>query len=276
MYAAAQALALLPLSQPAPAREAEFVAPFVPTVKEDVELLLDLARVGTGDYVIDLGSGDGRIPIAAARRGALARGVELDPKLVALSRERAREAGLERRAAFVEGDIFAADIAGATVVTLYLWPDANLALRPKLLAELSPGTRVVSNSFDLGDWEPDAMAQGRTSGGSLLWVIPADIAGSWRVKLGGRALTLDISQHYQKIDVELHGPQKVLVIEDATLTGANLELTASEGETVYALFGKVVGNAMQGYAHANEGGESTLLTWSAERNTAAEESAPET
>jgi SAM-dependent methyltransferase len=267
VYAVARslALALLLLSRPTSAQEAGFVAPFVPTVKEDVELLLDLARVGAGDYLIDLGSGDGRIPIAAARRGAIARGVELDPELVALSRERAREAQLERRVSFVEGDIFAAHIAQATVVTLYLWPDANLALRPKLLAELAPGTRVVSNSFDLGDWEPDAMAQGRTSGGALLWVIPANIEGRWQVTLDRRELTLDLKQRYQQLEVSLQGPMKVLMVENAALHGATLELTAREGTTEYVLFGRITGDAMRGYAHVDGGGRSMLQPWTAKR-----------
>src|SRR5690606_34722405 len=125
----------------------EPTAPYVPTVEEDVELMLDVAEVRRDDYVIDLGSGDGRIVIAAARRGARAHGVEIEPELVELARRNARDAGVEDRATFAEGDLFEADISAASVVTLYLFPEVNIALRPKLLAELAPGTRVVSTRF---------------------------------------------------------------------------------------------------------------------------------
>ncbi len=168
----ALAAVLLILLLGAPTRAAELVAPYVNTVHEDVALMLDLAEVGPDDYLIDLGSGDGRIVIAAAERGARGHGVELQPELVALARENAAEAGVADRVHFIEGDIFAADLKGATVVTLYLFPEANLRLKPKLLAELPPGTRVVSNAFHMGDWLPIKHEYGRTSGGTMLWVIP--------------------------------------------------------------------------------------------------------
>jgi precorrin-6B methylase 2 len=170
------------------AQEEPFVAPYVPTVKEDVELMLDVADVQPDDYVIDLGSGDGRIVIAAARRGALGHGVELDPELASLARVNSQEAGVADRVAFEQGDIFEADIDRATVVTLYLFPEANLALRPKLLAELRPGTRVVSNSFHMDDWKPDVHdMSARSSGGILLWIIPARIDGDWTLGARGNA-----------------------------------------------------------------------------------------
>ena len=155
-----------------PAYAAELVAPYVNTVPEDVELMLDMAAVGPADYLIDLGSGDGRIVIAAARRGARGHGVELQPELVELANANAKAAGVADRVHFIEGDIFAADLSGATVITLYLFPEANLQLKPKLLAELPPGTRVVSNAFHMGDWQPIKHEYGRTSGGAMLWVIP--------------------------------------------------------------------------------------------------------
>ena len=154
-----------------PAYSAELVAPYVNTVHEDVELMLDMAEVGPADYLIDLGSGDGRIVIAAARRGARGHGVELQPELVELANANAKAAGVADRVHFIEGDIFAADLSGATVITLYLFPEANLQLKPKLLAELPPGTRVVSNAFHMGDWQPIKHEYGRTSGGAMLWVI---------------------------------------------------------------------------------------------------------
>jgi precorrin-6B methylase 2 len=156
-----------------PALPAELVAPYVNTVHEDVALMLDMAEVGPGDYLIDLGSGDGRIVIAAALRGARGHGVELQPELVELARKNAAAAGVADRIHFIEGDIFEADLSAATVVTLYLFPEANLQLRPKLQRELAPGTRLVSNAFHMGDWQPLKHEYGRTSGGAMLWVIPS-------------------------------------------------------------------------------------------------------
>lgn len=145
--------------------------PFVPTPEEVVEGMLDLAQVTERDIVYDLGSGDGRIVLAAARRGARAVGIELDAALVAESRASARKAGLESRATFLHGDLFEADLSEATVVTLYLRSLVNLELRPKLLRELRPGTRVVSHDFTMGDWKADRKM---VLGGKpvYLWLIP--------------------------------------------------------------------------------------------------------
>jgi 23S rRNA G2445 N2-methylase RlmL len=147
-------------------------APFVPTIMEVAEGMLELAKVTNEDVVYDLGSGDGRIAILAAKKyGARGVGVEIDPRLVRLSRENARKAGVAGRVKFVRQDLFKADIREATVVTLYLKPEVNLRLRPKLLRELRPGARVVSNNFDMGDWVPDGK---QTVGGETVyyWVIP--------------------------------------------------------------------------------------------------------
>jgi len=151
--------------------------PFLVTPPEIVEQMLRLARVGPADTVYDLGSGDGRLVIAAVRdfRARAAIGIEIDPALVAQSREHARRTGVGDRVTFLQQDFFRADLGPASVVTLYLTRDVNLRLRPKLLAELRPGTRVVSFDFDMGDWEPRAMirvdANGRTTP-VYLWVVP--------------------------------------------------------------------------------------------------------
>jgi SAM-dependent methyltransferase len=151
--------------------------PFLVTPPEIVEQMLRLAKVGPADVVYDLGSGDGRLVIAAVRdfRARAAIGIEIDPALVARSREYARRAGVENRVTFLAQDFFRADLGPASVVTLYLTREVNLRLRPKLLAELHPGTRIVSFDFDMGDWEPQAMvrvdANGRTTP-VYLWVVP--------------------------------------------------------------------------------------------------------
>ncbi len=146
--------------------------PFVPTSQQLVVEMLKLANVTRADTVYDLGCGDGRIVIAAAKEfGAHAVGVDINPERIKDANENARQAGVGDRVKFVEGDLFTADIRPATVVTLYLLPSVNLRLRPRLLSELKPGTRVVSHSFDMGDWKPDKVVD--APGGRLYyWVIP--------------------------------------------------------------------------------------------------------
>ncbi len=153
--------------------EAAKVVPFVPTPDEVVEAMLDLAEVSSEDLVFDLGSGDGRIVLAAARRGAQAVGVEIDPHLVTASRTQAYEMALHDKATFRQGDIFEADLTGATVVAIYLLPAINLKLLPKLLDELEPGTRLVSHSFDMDTWLPEKTEKigDKTI---FLWTIPED------------------------------------------------------------------------------------------------------
>jgi SAM-dependent methyltransferase len=158
---------------------------YVPTPEPVVARMLDLARVRPGDVVYDLGCGDGRIVVEAARRGARkAVGVDLDPERVAEARENVRAAGVQDRARIVEGDLFEQDLSDATVVTLYLLPELNLRLRPKLL-ELKPGTRIVSHAFDMGDWKPERQAEvaGKTV---YLWTVPARGAGASGTASGAR------------------------------------------------------------------------------------------
>jgi SAM-dependent methyltransferase len=241
------------------AQEEPFVAPYVPTVKEDVELMLDVADVQPDDYVIDLGSGDGRIVIAAARRGALGHGVELDPELASLARVNSQEAGVADRVAFEQGDIFEADIDRATVVTLYLFPEANLALRPKLLAELRPGTRVVSNSFHMDDWKPDVHdMSARSSGGILLWIIPARIDGDWTLEIdeqGSAAMT--VRQTYQEIELEFMGLGATPTVDSAVLEGDRIRFAFRSEDAMYVFDGSVENDNMQGHVQIErEDGES--------------------
>ena len=261
------AVGLLLAAALAQAQTEGFVAPYVPTVEEDVELMLDVAGVGPGDYVIDLGSGDGRIAIAAARRGAMAHGVELDPELVELARANAAAAGAAERVAFLQGDIFEADISRATVVTLYLFPDANLMLRPKLLAELRPGTRVVSNSFHMGEWQPDVHdMSARSSGGVLLWIVPARIAGAWSVEIdGGERLTLKVNQRFQDIEIEISDTGSVSAAAAATLTGDRVRFGARSADARYLFDGRIDIDAMQGYVQIERDGGRTVTGWRARR-----------
>ena len=172
---------------------------WMPTPEPLVERMLTMAQVTARDVVYDLGSGDGRLVIAAAKRGAQAYGVEYNPDLVAFSENRARAQGMAQKAHFVQGDIFATDYSKATVVTLYLLSTLNMRLRPHLL-KMRPGTRVVSHAFTMEDWTPDetSRASERTA---YLWIVPASVQGPWRIELAGGG-TFDVAfvQKYQKLE----------------------------------------------------------------------------
>lgn len=165
------AIASLAIAVPAASSDPALDVPFVPSPNDVVATMLELADVGAGDVVYDLGSGDGRIAISAAHKGARAVGVDLDPERIAEAQANARDAGVEGRVEFRQGDLFDVDLAPASVVTLYLLPKVNLQLKEKLLRELAPGTRIVSHSFDMGDWKPDKVADvgGRKV---YLWIVP--------------------------------------------------------------------------------------------------------
>lgn len=172
---------------------------WVPTPDEVVTRMLDMAGVTASDLVVDLGSGDGKIAIAAAReRGARARGLEYNPDLVALSKQRAQQAGVAGRVDFLQADIFKSDFSDASVVTMYLLPGLNLRLRETLL-RMKPGTRVVSHSFDMGTWEADERAFVGNAA-VFMWAVPANASGSWTLsapRLSGAPLALRLEQHFQ-------------------------------------------------------------------------------
>ena len=210
---------------------------WVPTPDALVEKMLDMAKVTSQDYVIDLGSGDGKTVIAAAKRGARALGIEYNPDMVELAKQNAAKAGVSDKANFVKADIFESDYSKASVITMFLLPTLNLKLRPTLL-DLKPGTRIVSNSFTMEDWEADETAtltDGCTSWcTALFWIIPAKVEGTWR--LGAEALTL--RQVFQKVTGTLGGKP----ISEGKLRGD--EITFTVGTTKYA--GRVNGNSMRG------------------------------
>jgi hypothetical protein len=227
---------------------------WVPTAQALVDRMLDMAHVGPGDVHFDLGSGDGRTVITAAKRGATAFGVEFNPDMVALSRRNAEEAGVSGRATFIEGDLFAADISKATSISLFLLPSINLKLRPKIL-ELRPGTRVVSNSFDMGDWPPDrtdeATQDCRTYCRAHFWVVPAKVEGLWKLPSG----ELRLRQTYQHFEGTLRSGPANINISDGKVTGN--EITFVAGGVRYT--GRVNGNAIEGIAQSSTG-------WHATRN----------
>jgi hypothetical protein len=186
---------------------------WVPTPQAVVEMMLDMAKVGPNDYVIDLGSGDGRTVITAAQRGAQALGVEYEPEMVELSRRNAEQAHVSNRATFVKQDLFETDLSKATVITMFLLPDINLKLRPKLLA-LKPGTRVVSNTFSMGDWKADQAE--RVEAGCdnnyctvLVWIIPAQMAGRYDTPEG----EFSLRQEYQLLSGTLRTQERTTAVE---------------------------------------------------------------
>ena len=236
---AAVATAALALSLPlrAAAQEGEVRPPFVTTPTDAVSSMLRFAGTGPGDLVVDLGSGDGRIVIAAAREfGARALGIELDPRLVEKSRENARAAGVGDRASFVQGDVLRTDFSQASVVTVYLLPQLINQLQPKFLDGLRPGTRVVSHAFTMTGWKPDrsetmrVSAEHRGQGDSstfFLWIVPAKARGTWESSGEGGRWRLRIAQNFQELEVEeasLNG--HALREPSATLRGSTLRWEA--------------------------------------------------
>ncbi len=214
---------------------------WVPTPQALVEKMLDIAKVTSSDYVIDLGSGDGRTVITAAKRGAKARGIEYNPDMVELSQRNAAKEGVTDRASFAKADLFETDLSEATVITMFLLPDINLKLRPKIL-NLKPGTRIVSNSFTMGDWKADETATVKDGCASyctaLLWIVPAKVDGTWQLGDGELAL----KQTYQTISGSLRRGGNSVAIANGKLNGDQIMFNA--GGSVYT--GKVSGNSMQG------------------------------
>lgn len=214
---------------------------WIPTKDTVVDKMLDLAKVTPQDYLIDLGSGDGRTVIAAAKRGARSLGIEFNPDLVELSKRVAAKEGVADRTQFVKADIFESDFSQASVISLFLLPELNLKLRPQLL-NLRPGTRIVSNTFPMGDWEPDETAdvtgECATYCTALLWIVPAKVAGEW--KLPGGPLVL--AQSFQTVAGTINVDGRTVPIGSGRLNGERIAFTA--GDVEYA--GRVRGNIMEG------------------------------
>ena len=209
---------------------------WVPTPQALVDKMLDLAKVTPKDFVMDLGSGDGRTVITAAKRGATAMGIEYNPDMVELSRKNAAAAGVTAKATFVKADLFETDLSKATVITMFLLPDINLKLRPKIL-NLKPGTRIVSNSFTMDDWDADetqTVSDCTSWCTAYFWLVPAKAEGTWQVGSNKLALT----QKFQMLSGTLGGS----AIADGRLRGSAISF--SVGSTKYT--GTVDGNSMKG------------------------------
>ena len=218
---------------------------WVPTPQPLVDRMLSLAKLTPKDYLIDLGSGDGRTVITAAKRGARALGVEYNPKMVALAKRLAAEAGVGDKVQFVRGDIFKTDFSAATVITLFLLPELNLKLRPKIL-DMRPGTRVVSNSFTMDDWQADESARATMAEGcesyctAFLWIVPAKVEGTWHMSDG----QLKLEQRFQMVAGSLRIDGRTSRIGGGRLRGNVIWFNA--GGVVYT--GRVHGDSIEGQA----------------------------
>jgi len=229
--------ALIAVSAGAYAQRAERPAldvPYVPTPPEVVEQMLQMADVKPGDFVIDLGSGDGRIAIAAAKKGARAFGVDIDPERVQEAQENAKRAGVEDKVSFKRQNLFDTRISDATVLTMYLLTNVNMQLRPRILEELKPGTRVVSHAFDLGDWKADQHAEiGHRQ--VFMWVVPAKVGGRWEVQAGGDSFSLVIEQSYQNFTGQAQVGGQAVGMRDCWLHGADIRFTLADGRKFHGL-----------------------------------------
>jgi len=272
LFATLLAAAALALPGAATAQSTEFTPQvgqdgkdviWVPTPQALVEKMLDMAKLTAQDIHYDLGSGDGRTVITAAKRGAQAFGVEFNPDMVALSERAAAKEGVSAKAKFINGDIFQTDFSQATVITLYLLPSLNVKLRPTIL-KMKPGTRVVSHAFTMDDWQPDQTenVEGRTA---YLWIVPAPVEGTWRWNGSGNGpkdYEVALRQQFQKVDgaARLDGKQGQL--RDVQLQGDRVSFTVLDADGARRDYsGRVSGNTMQGVVK-QPGGEAK---WSATR-----------
>ncbi len=220
---------------------------WVPTPQELVNKMLDMAKVTPQDYLIDLGSGDGRTVITAAKRGLRAQGIEYNPDMVALAQRNAAAEGVSERASFAKADLFESDFSKAQVITMFLLPSINMKLRPTIL-NMRPGTRIVSNSFTMEEWQPD-QSETITDCNSWctahLWIVPAKVAGTWQMPQGALTLT----QEFQMVTGTLGSTP----VTDGRLRGEEITFTA--GNAVYS--GRVQGNTIRGTVTGGSGGAFT-------------------
>ena len=233
---------------------------WVPTPDEVVDRMLRMAQVTPNDYVIDLGAGDGKIAIAAAKKfGARALGIEYNPEMAKHAQGNVEKAGVAGKARIVQGDIFVTDFSQATVITMYLLPALNLKLRPQILS-MRPGTRVTSHSFTMEDWEPDETSSmdGRRA---YFWVVPANVNGGWTLETGAERHELSFEQKFQKIDGSIAFGAMQAGLRDARLRGFAISFAYVDNNGVRRDFsGRITGGRMEGSFRGDNGAEGR---WSA-------------
>lgn len=259
--------------------------PFVPSHAEVLRAMFAMTKTNKNDYVIDLGSGDGRIVIAAAKwHGARGFGVDLNKELVAIANRRAREQGVADRAKFFVRDLFKTDISKATVVTMYLLPEVVLQLRPKLLSTLKPGTRIASHDYHLGEWRPDEMRIVNSNGEDrsivYAWVVPAKIAGTWswdidypRYFNGTIPVKAEFDQKFQDLGGKALYDGGPVLIREGTVTGTKVSFTLTsvldDGVVQQNYTGTISGNEIQGSVRLSGSVKNTVLPWRAKKHASA-------
>lgn len=239
---------------------------WVPTPDAVVEKMLTMAKVTANDYVMDLGSGDGRTVIMAAKKfGARAQGIEYNPDMVELSKRRAQEAGVGDKTSFMKADIFATDFSKASVITMYLLPELNLKLRPKLL-EMKPGTRLVSHAFSMGEWEPDERAEveGRSA---MLWIVPTKAQGAWTLRppssAGSAPYEVSLTQQFQMLSGTVRQGGHTAKVEEGRVRGENVSFVFADASGKKRRFvGRIAGAKMEG---ALDAGNTAEMRWSADK-----------
>ena len=243
---------------------------FVPTDTTKVREMLAAANVTASDTVYDLGCGDGRFVITAVKKYKAQRGVcvDIDPVRIKESKSNADTAGVRNKIEFVQGDLFVQDLSPATVITLYLLPSLNERLRPKLFREVRPGTRIVSNAFDMGDWKPERTMTIKTNSGmqsyAYLWIIPADVSGQWRLTTDGgsaREYTLDVKQKYQEVSGTATSGGKAAPLTNFSVNGTEVTFVVGDGGGRTEFTGTVSGGKATGTVKGKGGSHA----WSAER-----------
>lgn len=249
--------------------------PYVPTPNVVVDQMLGLAKVGAGDYVIDLGSGDGVIVLTAAHKlKSSGYGVDIDEELIKLSNQRARSLGVSERVLFEAKDIFKADVSKATVVTLYLLPEMMQRLRGKLYAELRPGTRIVSHDYHFEEWPHDAdvsfdvpekeFISGVPHAILYLWIVPARVDGAWRMQIDGDGeYRLTLKQRYQHLEGTAETKDRQSGVLDPKMNGAEIRFAMMQGTNRGQFSGRVDGNHMEGTASFGDG---RVVRWSARKD----------
>lgn len=262
------ALTLCASAAAAPAAVLDVPTPYVPSTNLNVDEMLRLAAVQPGDVVYDLGSGDGRIPISAARDwGARGVGVELDPKLVEESRENAKREGVADRVRFEQGDVLKARISEATVVTMYLLTPLVERLKPRFLAELKPGTRIVAHEYGFSDWKPDRHVQ--VSKNYYLYVVPAPVNGKWQLTLslpaGAREYELDFTQRFQEVRGGARVAGGYLPAFEARLNGERIAFVLVDENVSYRFEGRAGANLIEGSVRWGAGPRQQEAKWRATR-----------
>jgi SAM-dependent methyltransferase len=238
---------------------------YVPTPDLVVERMLNMANVGPGDYVIDPGCGDGRIVIAAAKRGAFGHGVDLDPKRIDEARENAEKAGVADKVVFVVENIFDTDFSRASVIAMYLFPDINFRLRPALLDKLEPGSRIVSHDFDMYDWKADKQHGRMEDHAVYLWIVPAKVEGNWKWNVAGEEFKMMVVQKFQELNLTVLSEGIVLNIENSLLSGKRISFMAtnpSNGKK-YVYSGRAENGVITGMVQIHHGINKTVENWTA-------------